>query len=107
MKGFSGGMAGILKQANQMQSKIKKIQDEMATRQFEGSSGGGSVKVSVTGDNLIMNVYIDPEILKSSDAELLQDMIKAATNDAIKLAKETSSQEMQKATGGMGVPGLF
>lgn len=107
MKGFSGGMAGILKQANQMQSKIKKIQDEMATRQFEGSSGGGSVKVSVTGDNLIVSIYIDPEILKSSDAELLQDMIKAATNEAIKLAKETSSQEMQKVTGGMGVPGLF
>lgn len=107
MKGFSGGMAGILKQANQMQSKIKKVQDEMATRNFEGSSGGGSVKVSVTGDNLVTNVTIDPEILKSSDAELLQDMIKAATNDAIKLAKETSSQEMQKVTGGMGVPGLF
>jgi len=107
MKGFSGGMAGLLKQANQMQSKIKRAQEELATRNFEGTSGGGSVRIVVNGDHFMQKVTIDPEILKSSDAELLQDMIKAATNDAIKTAKDVSAQEMQKITGGMGVPGLF
>lgn len=107
MKGFSGGMAGLLKQANQMQSKIKKTQEELATRHFEGTSGGGSVKIVINGDHFIQKVTIDPEILKASDTELLQDMIKAATNDAIKSAKDVSAAEMQKVTGGMGVPGLF
>jgi DNA-binding YbaB/EbfC family protein len=107
MKSLSGGMAGLLKQANQMQMKIKKIQEELANRHFEGASGGGSVKVFVNGDHYIQTVVIDPEILKSSDAELLQDMIKAATNEAIKTAKDVSAQEMQKITGGLGVPGLF
>jgi nucleoid-associated protein EbfC len=107
MKGFSGGMTGLLKQATQMQNKIKKIQEELTTRCFEGSSGGGSVKVVVTGDYLIQSVTLDKEILTTSDAELLQDMMKAAVNDAIRVAKETSSAEMQKATGGMNVPGLF
>lgn len=107
MKGFSGGMAGLLKQANQMQGKIKKVQEEMSQRKFEGSSGGGSVKVTVNGDYLLETLTIDPEIFRSSDAELLQDMLVAAANDAIRTAKETSSAEMQKVTGGMGVPGLF
>ena len=107
MKGFSGGMANLLKQANQMQAKIKKAQEELAARHFEGTSGGGSVKVIVNGDHMIQNITIDPEILKSSDVELLQDMIRVAANEAIKIAKETSAQEMQKITGGIGVPGLF
>jgi DNA-binding YbaB/EbfC family protein len=107
MKGFSGGMAGLLRQANQMQTKIKKTQEELANRHFEGTSGGGSVKIVVNGDHYIQKVVIDPEILKSSDAELLQDMIKAATNDAIKTAKDVTAQEVQKVTGGLGVPGLF
>jgi hypothetical protein len=107
MKGFSGGMAGLIKQANQMQAKIKKTQEELAARTFEGTSGGGSVKIVVNGDHFIQQVTIDPEIMKSSDAELLQDMVRAATNEAIKTAKEVASEEMQKVTGGMGIPGLF
>jgi hypothetical protein len=65
------------------------------------------VKIVVNGDHFIQQVTIDPEIMKSSDAELLQDMVRAATNEAIKTAKEVASEEMQKVTGGMGIPGLF
>ena len=107
MKGFSGGMTNLLKHANQMQSKIKKMQEELASREFEGTSGGGSVKISVNGEYFIQKIQIDSEIIKSGDIELLQDMIKAATNDAIKMAKSISQQEMQKITGGLNIPGYF
>lgn len=107
MKGFSGGMGNLLKQANQMQSKMKKVQEDLAKKEFVGTSGGGSVKVTINGEYFMQSLSIDPEVLKSSDYELLQDMLKAACNDAVKQAKETSSAEMQKVTGGMGIPGLF
>lgn len=107
MKGFGGGMAQLMKQANQMQMKMKKVQEEMAKAEFEGSSGGGAVKAKVTGDNKLAALTISPEIFKSGDVEMLQDMIVAAVNEGVKLAKDTSAKEMEKITGGMGVPGLF
>ncbi len=108
MKGFGGGMAQLMKQANQMQMKMKKVQEELAQREFEGSSGGGVVKVKMTGDNKLANLEISPEIIKSGDIEMLQDMIRAAVNEAVTLAKETSQKEMEKVTGGLGgMPGLF
>lgn len=107
MKGFGGGMAQLMKQANQMQMKMKKVQEEMAKAEFEGSSGGGAVKAKVTGDNKLAALTISPEIFKSGDVEMLQDMIVAAVNEGMKLAKDTSAKEMEKITGGMGVPGLF
>lgn len=107
MKGFPGGMAQLMKQANQMQARMKKMQDELATREFDGTSGGGAIKVKVNGDSLLTSIQIDPEVLKAGDVELLQDMIKSAVNDASKKAKETSNAEMQKITGGMNIPGMF
>lgn len=107
MKGFSGGMAQLMKQANQMQLKLKKTQEEMAKKEFEATSGGGAVKVRVSGDNLILNIQIDPEVVKEGDAEMLQDMILSATNEALKKAKTETSKEMEKASGGMNIPGLF
>lgn len=107
MKGLGGGMAQLMKQANQMQMKMKKVQEEMAKAEFEGSSGGGAVKAKVTGDNKLAALTISPEIFKSGDVEMLQDMIVAAVNEGVKLAKDTSAKEMEKITGGMGVPGLF
>ena len=105
MKGFGGGMQALMRQANQMQGRIKKLQEELATREFEGSAGGGAVKVKVTGDNLVASVSIQTEVL--SDGEMLQDLVKIATNEAIKNAKQTSQDEMAKITGGMGMPGMF
>lgn len=107
MKGMPGGMAQLMKQANQMQMRMKKAQEELAKLQYDGTSGGGAVKVTVTGENMISAITIDPEVLKAGDAEMLQDMIKTATNDAMKKAKETTSKEMEKITGGMNIPGMF
>lgn len=108
MKNFGGGgMAQLMKQANQMQMKMKKVQEELATREFESTSGGGAVKVKVTGDSKITALTISPEAIKAGDAEMLQDLIIVAVNEAVKTAKETSQKEMEKITGGMGVPGLF
>ena len=106
MKGMMGGMAGLMKQANQMQMKMKKLQEELATREFSGTSGGGAVTVKVNGDNKILALTINPEVIKSGDAEMLQDMVISAVNDALKTAKDTSSAEMSKITGGMNLPGF-
>lgn len=106
MTNMAGGMAGLMKQANQMQLKMKKLQEELATREFTGTSGGGGVTVKVNGDNKLLSLIIDPEVMKAGDTEILQDMLISAVNDAIKTAKETSSQEMSKITGGMNLPGF-
>jgi len=106
MKGMMGGMAGLMKQANQMQLKMKKLQEELATREFSGTSGGGAVTAKVTGDNKVVGININPEVLKSGDVEMLQDLVASAVNDALKVAKETSTQEMSKITGGLSIPGF-
>ena len=107
MKGFGGGMQQLMRQANQMQNKIKKLQEELATREFEGGAGGGAVKVTVTGAQLLTKVQIEPELFQSGDHEMLQDLMLLATNEALKTAKETSDKEMSKITGGLSAAGLF
>ena len=102
----ANGMAGLMKQANQMQIKMKKLQEELATREFNGTSGGGAVSAKVNGDSKVLGLTIDPEVMKSGDVEMLQDLVISAVNEAIKTAKETSSQEMSKVTGGMSLPGF-
>ena len=107
MKGLQGGMAQLMKQANQMQMKMKKLQEELAQRTFDGTSGGGAVKVTVTGENMVKSVLIQKDVVSAGDLEMLQDMITSAVNDALKVAKDTSAKEMEKITGGMNIPGLF
>lgn len=107
MKGLPGGMHALMKQANQMQMRMKKLQEELAQREFEGSSGGGAVTIKVNGDHKLLSVKINPDVLQAGDVEMLQDLILAATNDAVKLAKDTSQKEMEKVTGGLNFPGLF
>lgn len=107
MKGMQGGMAQLMRQANQMQVKMKKLQEELAQRTFDGTAGGGAVLVTVNGQNEVKNVKINPEVITAGDAEMLQDLIVAATNDALKVAKDTSAKEMEKITGGMNIPGMF
>ncbi len=106
-KGFGGGMQQLMKQANQMQNKMKKIQEELALKEFAGTAGGGAVKVMVTGNNEVKSVVIQPDAASPDDVEMLQDLILAATNDALKTAKETHDAEMAKVTGGMNMPGMF
>lgn len=107
MKGFGGGMANLMKQANQMQLKMKKAQEELATKEFTGTSGGGAVTAKVNGENKILSLNINPEVLKTGDVEMLQDLVISAVNDAIKTAKDESSKEMSKITGGLNIPGMF
>lgn len=106
MKGMQGGMAQLLKQANQMQNKMKKVQEELAARNYDGTAGGGAVKITVNGDHYVKAITINPDVMKSGDVEMLQDLIMAATNDAVKVARETSAKEMEKITGGMNIPGF-
>lgn len=106
MKGFGGGLQQLMKQANQMQIKMKKVQEELATRTFTGSSGGDAVVVTVSGDSKVSAVAIKPDVFSSGDVEMLQDLILTATNEALKTAKATSESEMQKITGG-ALPGIF
>lgn len=105
--GGGGGMAGIMRQANQMQAKIKKLQDELSERIYEGSAGGGAVTAKLKGETQLLAVAIAPEALKAGDAEMLQDMIVGAVNDALKKAKTTQASEMEKITGGLGLGGMF
>ncbi len=107
MKGMPGGMAQLMKQANQMQMRMKKAQEELAAKEYEATSGGGAVKVKVNGDHMITSLTIDPEVLKAGDVEMLQDMILSATNEAVKTARDISAKEMEKITGGMNIPGMF
>lgn len=108
MKGFGGGgMQALMRQANQMQARMKKAQEELATREFEATSGGEAVKATVTGDGKVKALLIKKDVMESGDAEMLQDLVVTAVNEALKTAKTTSDQEMSKITGGFSMPGMF
>lgn len=108
MKGFGGGgMQALMRQANQMQTRMKKMQEELATREFEATSGGGAVKIVIKGDYTVKSVDIQPDVFSAGDKDMLQDLMLTAVNEAIRLAKTTSDQEMAKITGGFSVPGMF
>ncbi len=103
----AGGMQNLMKQANQLQMKMKKLQEELAEREYEGSSGGNAVVVKVKGENQILSLKISEDVMKSGDVEMLQDLVMTATNEAIRKAKETQASEMEKLTGGFNFPGMF
>ena len=107
MKGFGGGMQQLMRQANQMQNKMKKLQEELAERQYDATSGGGAVEIKVTGAQVLSSVKIDEEVMKSGDVEMLQDLILTAVNEALKISKQESEAEMSKITGGFPMPGMF
>ena len=100
-------MGNLLKQAQEMQSKMGKIQEEAATKTVEASAGGGMVTVQANGAMQITKIVIDPEVLNSGDSDMLQDLLVAATNEALRKAKELMAEEMKSLTGGMGIPGMF
>ena len=112
--GFRGGYGGggnqmaMMKQAQKMQQELLKMQQEIESSNFEFTAGGGAVKAVVTGGKKLESIVIDPEVLDPDDVEMLQDMIVAAVNGAIKMADEKSSQSMSKLSPGLGgLSGLF
>jgi DNA-binding YbaB/EbfC family protein len=104
---MSKGLAGIMKQAQMIQSKMAKLQEEAAQRTAEATSGGGAVAVVVNGKNEIKSLIIKPEAVDPNDVEMLQDLLVAAINEALKKVHAEIADEMSKITGGMSIPGLF
>jgi len=100
------GMGNIMKQAQQLQSRMLKLQEELAERTVEASAGGGMVRVVANGKQQVLSIQIEEEVVDPEDVDMLQDLILAAVNDALAKAQEMVSQEMGKITGGMNIPGL-
>ena len=98
---------GLMKQAQKMQAKLGKLQEELEKRTVDASAGGGMVKVTATGKQEIASINIEPEVVDPNDIEMLQDLIIAAVNEAMRKSKEMVSEEMGKITGGLNIPGLF
>ena len=101
------GMGSILKQAKVMQDKMADIQKELANKTIEFASGGGMVNVTINGRQEIVSIRVDPSVINPNDVEMLQDLIAAAVNGAIKRSQEMMSEEMGKITAGLNIPGLF
>jgi DNA-binding YbaB/EbfC family protein len=106
MGGF-GNMTGLFKQAQEMQAKLARIQEELAQKTVEASSGGGMVQVSVTGQLVISSVKIDPAVINPQEKDMLEDLVLAAVNEGLRRAREMAAEEMGKVTGGMKIPGLM
>lgn len=104
--GFGGGFGNLVKQAQQMQTRIQKLQAEMADKTAEGSVGGGMVTVVANGKQEIVSIKINKEVI-TEDVEMLQDMVLEATNQALKKASEMVSEAMKGVTGGLSIPGMF
>ena len=100
-------MNDILRQANIMQNKVSKLQQEMGAKTVEASAGGGAVKVVATCRQEVKSVTIDPAALKEMDAEMLQDLVLTAVNEALRIGKATLEREMAAITGGLHLPGIL
>jgi len=98
------GLGDLMKQAQKMKAEMDRIQAEVAAKIVEGSAGGGMVTVTANGKGEVLSVKIDPEVLRSEDREMLQDLVTAAANDALRKARELLAQEVSRLTGGLGLP---
>jgi nucleoid-associated protein EbfC len=107
MKNPLGNMANLMKQAQAMQAQMAKLQEGAATKTVTGTAGGGMVSVTANGGMEIVSVVINPEAVKSGDVDMLQDLVLAASNDALKKARQMMADQMKSVTGGMNIPGLF
>lgn len=97
----------LMKQAKEMQTRMAKIQEELAAKRVEGTSGGGMVKITMNGQQEILAVSIEPDVFTEGDREMLEDLIVAAAGDARKKALELTKESMADLTGGFSIPGLF
>ena len=107
--GMPGNMANLMKQAQKMQRQMEEQAKELETKEFSATSGGGAVEVTVSGKKEVIKVKLDQEVVDPDDVEMLEDLIVAATNEALRQAEEASTSAMSKLTGGLGggMPGLF
>ena len=111
--GFRGGMPGgmnqmqMMKQAQKMQQELLKMQEEQESKTYSARSGGGMVEATVNGKHEVVGLTIDPEAVDPDDVEMLQDMVIAAVNEAMRTADAEAAQNMSRFTGGMNLGGLF
>jgi len=106
-KCMTKGLGGMLKQAQKIQAQLAKMQEEMAQKTVEASSGGGMVSVVVNGKQEVISVKIEREVVNPDDIDMLQDLILAAVNEGIRKSQEMVTEEMKRLTGGLSIPGLF
>lgn len=100
-------MGKMMKQAQQLQNKMEKLQEEMADKTVEASAGGGMVKAVANGRQQVVSISIEKEVVDPDDVEMLQDLIVAAVNDALSRSQQMVTEEMNKLTGGMNIPGMM
>ncbi|WP_243363835.1 YbaB/EbfC family nucleoid-associated protein [Fundidesulfovibrio terrae] len=101
------GMGDMLRQAQMMQKKMQQIQEDLGKRTVEATAGGGMVTVTATGSQDVVSIVIDKAVVDPNDVDMLQDLVLAAVNDALKKAREMQQSEMGALTGGLKIPGLF
>ena len=109
-KGVGGGpgnMQSMIKQAQQMQEEMGKLQEELDVREYTVTAGGGAVTAVVDGKHIVKKLEIKPEVVDPEDVDMLAELVMAAVNEAIRQAVDTSEAEMSKITGGINMPGLF
>ncbi len=99
-------LGSIMKQAQKIQAQIAKVQEELAQKTVEATAGGGMITVVANGKQEIVSITIEPEVIEAKDIEMLQDLVVAAVNEALRKAQEMASEEMRKITGGLQIPGL-
>ncbi len=101
------GFGNIMRQAQQLQAKMMKVQEEMASRTVEATSGGGMVTIVANGKHELVSIKIEKDVVNPEDVDMLQDLVLAAANEALKKAQDMVGEEMKKLTGGMNIPGLM
>lgn len=109
-KGMGGGpqnMQAMIKQAQQMQEKMEEKQEELKTKEFSSTAGGGAVEVKMNGSKEIVSLKLKPEVVDPDDIEMLEDLVISAVNECIRTIEEQTSKEMDSITGGLNVPGMF
>ena len=104
---FGGNMQGMMKKVQKMQKEMKKLQEELKQRTVETTVCGGALTLVMNGEKNVESVHIDPSIIDPEDAEMLEDLVVAAVNEASKKVDDMMAQEMGKITGGMHLPGMF
>ena len=105
--GMPGNMNNLMKQAQRMQRQMEESQKEMETKEFTAKAGGGAVEVTVTGKKEITKVKLSEEVVDPDDIEMLEDLVMAATNEALRMADEANAEIMNKMTGGLNLGGGF
>ena len=105
--GGPGNMNQMLKQAQKMQEDMATLQADLEAREYTATAGGGAVSVTVDGKHLIKSIKINPDIIDPDDAEMIEDLVTVAVNEAINNAIKTAEEEMGAITGGLNLPGMF